>query len=99
MIIELILIKYCTTKIKEYNIEKYTDKEVNTKEEDTSVAIGVLVTVLIIAILSLVFAIWGIVDAVKRCKGDDRVVGILLALFCWPLYWILRLSGAVCRQN
>ena len=99
MIIELILIKYCTNKIKEYNIEKYTDKEVNMEEEDTSVATGVLVTVLIIAILSLIFSIWGIVDSVKRCKGDDRVGGILLALFCWPIYWILRLSGAVCRHN
>ena len=99
MIIELILIKYCTTKIKEYNIEKYTDKEVNMEEEKTSLSIGVLVIVLVITILSLIFAIWGIVDAVKRCKGEDRVVGLLLALFCWPLYWILRLSGTVCRQN
>ena len=98
MIFELIVINFCMNKIKEHKKEKYTDDK-NNNDEDTKIAIGVLVTVLVIAILSLIGAIWGIVDSVKRCKGDDRVIGVLLAIFCWPLYWILRWSGAVCKKS
>ena len=53
---------------------------------------------IVISILSLILAIWGIVDAVTHCKQEDKVVGVILALFIWPLYWILRLSGAFCKK-
>ena len=98
MIFELIVINFCINKIKENKKENYTDNK-NNDDSDTKISTGVLVTVLIIAIVSLILSIWGIVDSVKRCQGDDRIVGVILAIFCWPLYWILRLSGAVCKKN
>ena len=76
--------------------ENYT---VEDEEEDTKLSAGVLGAVIAIAVISIIGSIWGIVDAVQRCEGEDRVVGVLLAIFIWPLYWILRWSGAVCKKQ
>lgn len=97
MIIELVVIKACCNRLRELKKENYTAE--GKYKEDDDMPIGVLIAVLFIAVLSLIGAIWGIVDAVRRCKGEDRVIGILLAIFIWPLYWILRWSGAVCKKQ
>ena len=94
MILELLTIKYCMNEIQKRQIEKYTDPTDNTKKVSSTV----LIIGIVIAVLSLIFIIWGIVDAVTNCKQEDKVVGVILALFIWPLYWILRLSGAFCKK-
>ena len=98
MILELLTIKYCMNKIQKNKIEKYTKNLSDPDDEKEKVSNTVMITVLIFAILSLILAIWGIVDAVKNCKKEDKVVGVILAIFIWPLYWILRLSGVFCKK-
>ena len=106
MILELYTIKYCMNILQKNRKENFVpqvddnaDDNTNVKVDDnTSALTAVAIVGLVIGILSLIFAIWGIVDAVKNCKEEDRTVGVLLALFVWPLYWILRLSGVVCKK-
>ena len=98
MIFELMTIKYCMNELqkrKKENFTRYTDDNTNTTKNTNTT---IMLVVLVISILSLILAIWGIVDAVTHCKQEDKVVGVILALFIWPLYWILRLSGAFCKK-
>ncbi len=97
MIFELIGIKYCMQELQKRKKENFTRDDTTEKTEETSST--VMIILLVVLLISFILAIWGIVDAVKNCKEEDRVVGVLLAIFVWPLYWILRLTGAFCRKN
>ena len=90
-------IKYCMNELEKKKKENFT-RDVNNDNETSNINTTVMIVVLVISLISLILAIWGIVDAVTHCKQEDKVVGVLLALFIWPLYWILRLSGAFCKK-
>lgn len=98
MIFELIGIKYCMQELQKRKKENFTRDDTTEKTEETNES-STMIILLVVLLISFILAIWGIVDAVKNCKEEDRVVGVLLAIFVWPLYWILRLTGAFCRKN
>lgn len=75
--------------LKKFNEHREKSKEMY-GDSDSDGRWGVLGYVLYV--LLMIIWIYSIVDASKQ-RSDNKVLGILLAIFLWPVYWITKLAG------
>jgi len=92
MLLEAFMISKLRQKHKDYKDkkERYGDDNGDAKLAGTA-----LVVWFIIVIAMFVFWIWAIVSAAKCPKPN--VAEILIALFAWPIYFILKWTGVLCK--
>lgn len=60
-----------------------------------------LILVVLLVLVFLGLGIWALVDASKNC-GKSKLIHMLLLIFLpgyLPIYFILRLSGVVCKKQ
>lgn len=91
MIIETVVCRLFMNKYNEYKcFEKYKG---NIKLNTATNTIIILYSLLVIT----VFVLWifSIINAVKCPKPNAGE--IILAIFFWPLYWILKWTGVICK--
>jgi len=95
MFLETFVSKLFTDKYKQYKSQKegYTDDNGDHKK----VTVGVMIVYAIFVVITFVFWILAIVSASKCPKPN--VAEIILAIFCWPLYFIFKWTGVMCKDK
>ena len=62
-------------------------------------SIAIVLIAVIIVIVQAVLQIYTIVKAAQRARDSKTpVLDIVIAIFVWPLYWILRAAGVLGRK-
>ena len=106
MIVEFFVLFKNAKKINK-KIEEIKSKEnfITSSEDDTDSIINLRKTYLVIVVVLLIIylgqTIWAIIDAGKNCKKLKLLHIILLLILpgYLPLYFILRVSGVVCKKS
>ena len=83
------------------NVENYDDPDVDEENKPTKndvfVSGGYIALWAIIVIFLFILWIVSIVNA-SSCpsKGVEKALGIVVAIFWWPIYWIVKWAGGFC---
>ena len=103
MILEAFISTKLSNSIKNHNTSKenYTDSDdeelKNQAHKEIQESGGLIALWSVIAIILFIFWIISIVDA-SGCpsKGVEKALGIIIAIFWWPIYWIVKWAGGFC---
>ena len=83
--------------MEKYRAYKRQKEGFNNNNGNVKVTGSALIVYLVIVVASFVLWIVSIVSAAKCPKPN--VGEIVIAIFIWPLYWILKWTGAMCKKG
>jgi len=97
----MIIGTFCFKQASNY-FKKYKEiKENFNGDDDNGNGLGIAALFLGLLWLGLsiaMFILWifTIIQSLK-CEEKDRTVALIIAIFFWPLFWILRWTGVICK--